>query len=201
MATYMTRNCLTLALLATLAAGAARAEEAGGGLGSQVAPFELPAVGGATWSLNDMADAKLVVVAFIGTECPLVRHYAPRLEALSQAYASRGARFVAIDSNAQDSADDIAALVREFELTFPVLRDEGAACEEVDRARAHLHAALDGIHRAVAITGAPGVIARGYIRRDLPGGEDTVTVPLFDAAGRPLPTEKTNGTWRAPAAS
>jgi peroxiredoxin len=126
MATYMTRNCLTLALLATLAAGAARAEEAGGGLGSQVAPFELPAVGGATWSLNDVADAKLVVVAFIGTECPLVRHYAPRLEALSQAYASRGARFVAIDSNAQDSADDIAALVREFELTFPVLRDEGA---------------------------------------------------------------------------
>ncbi|MBK8695125.1 MAG: hypothetical protein IPN17_23315 [Deltaproteobacteria bacterium] len=32
----------------------------------------------------------------------------------------------------------------------------GAACEEVDRARAHLHAALDGMHRAVAITGAPG---------------------------------------------
>lgn len=84
---------------------------------------------------------------------------------------------------------------------YAVLRDEGAACEEVDRARAHLHAALDGMHRAVAITGAPGVIARGYIRRDLPGGEDTVTVPLFDAAGRPLPAEKTNGTWRAPAAS
>lgn len=84
---------------------------------------------------------------------------------------------------------------------YAVLRDEGAACDEVDRARAHLHAALDGMHRAVAVTGAPGVIARGYMRRDIPGGEGVETTPLFDAMGRPLPTEKTNGTWRAPAAT
>lgn len=84
---------------------------------------------------------------------------------------------------------------------YAVLRDEGAACDEVDRARAHLHAALDGMHRAVTLTGAPGVIARGYIRRDIPGGEMMTTVPLFDAMGRPLPAEKTNGTWREPAAT
>ncbi|MEZ4389828.1 MAG: hypothetical protein R3A48_01935 [Polyangiales bacterium] len=83
---------------------------------------------------------------------------------------------------------------------YAVLRDEGAACDEVDRARAHLHDALDGMHRALTVTGAPGVIARGYARRDLPGG-DQATTPLFDAMGRPLPTEKTNGTWREPASS
>ncbi|MEZ4407192.1 MAG: hypothetical protein R3A52_12020 [Polyangiales bacterium] len=86
-------------------------------------------------------------------------------------------------------------------LRYAVLRDEGAACDEVSRARDHLHAALDGMHRAVTVAGTPGVIARGYIRRDLPGGEGFTTTPLFDAMGRPLPPEKTNGTWRDPAAS
>jgi hypothetical protein len=78
---------------------------------------------------------------------------------------------------------------------YAVLRDEGAACDEVDRARAQLHAALDGMHRAVAITGVRGVIARGYQRRDR-AGFTAETVPLFDGAGNPLPPEKTNGTWR-----
>ncbi len=84
---------------------------------------------------------------------------------------------------------------------YAVLRDEGAACDEVTRAREHLQAALDGMHRAVTITGAPGVIARGYQRRDIPAAAEVTTVPLFDAMGRPLPLEKTNGTWREPAAA
>lgn len=81
---------------------------------------------------------------------------------------------------------------------YAVLRDEGAACNEVERAREHVLAAMDALHRATAITGVRGVIARGYIRRDLPGGsffEDRV-VPLFDDEGNPLPEEKNNGTWR-----
>lgn len=84
---------------------------------------------------------------------------------------------------------------------YAVLRDEGAACDEVARARDHLHAALDGMHRAMTVTGVPGVIARGYQRRDIPAAAEVTTVPLFDAMGRPLPTEKNNGTWREPAAS
>ncbi|MEM9075338.1 MAG: hypothetical protein AAGE52_42975, partial [Myxococcota bacterium] len=81
---------------------------------------------------------------------------------------------------------------------YAVLRDEGAACEDVERARGHLVRALDALHRATAITGAEGVIARGYIRRDLGGGEffEGRVVPLFDGEGSPLPEEKTNGTWR-----
>jgi hypothetical protein len=81
---------------------------------------------------------------------------------------------------------------------YGVLRDEGAPCAEVDEARAQVLAALDGLHRASAITGVPGVIARGYARNDVDSAGSTVdTVPLFDDVGAPLPVEKTNGTWRA----
>lgn len=80
---------------------------------------------------------------------------------------------------------------------YGVLRDEGAACEDVDRARTLLLRSLEGLHRGSAITGVPGVIARGYARRDQPGhGAAVTTTPLFDDDGAPLPEEKNNGTWR-----
>ncbi len=81
---------------------------------------------------------------------------------------------------------------------YGVLRDEGAPCAEVDRARTHLLRGLEGLHRAVEITGTPGVIARGYARNDpLNYGSFVEVVPLADEGGTPLPAEKTNGTWRA----
>ena len=81
---------------------------------------------------------------------------------------------------------------------YGALRDEGADCAEVARARDHLLAGLDGMHLAVAITGEEGVIARGFASTSNPGSYATIeTVPLFDDDGQPLPTEKSNGTWRA----
>jgi hypothetical protein len=81
---------------------------------------------------------------------------------------------------------------------YGTLRDQGAACDEVERARQLLHRSIGGLRRAVAITGTEGVIARGYARRDLPGvGQQYDPVPLFDESGAPLPPEKDNGTWRA----
>jgi peroxiredoxin len=91
-----------------------------------VSEFELPAVDGRTWSSDEAKDAKLLVVAFIGTECPLMQLYAPRLEKLAKDYGSRGVRFVAIDSNAQDTTEEVAAFVKKFDLTFPVLIDHGS---------------------------------------------------------------------------
>lgn len=79
---------------------------------------------------------------------------------------------------------------------YTVLRDEGADCAEVELARGHLERDLDALHLAVAITGTPGVIARGFARRSLPGAGASPTEPLFDASGAPFPAEKTNGTWR-----
>lgn len=80
---------------------------------------------------------------------------------------------------------------------YGALRDEGAPCVEVDRARELLLRSLEGLHRASAITGVPGVIARGSARVDHPGAGATVeTTPLFDETGAPLPEEKDNGTWR-----
>jgi uncharacterized protein (TIGR03382 family) len=84
---------------------------------------------------------------------------------------------------------------------YVVLRDGGAPSGEVDRARASLLRAADGLHWYMQVTGVPGVVARGLRRiTSEPGeppipGEAVETVPLFDANGDPLPTDKVQ-TWR-----
>lgn len=84
-------------------------------------------------------------------------------------------------------------------MRYAVLRDEGAPCDEVEEARGQLLKGLRALRIALEITGAPGVLARGFIRTDLTGAESYEPVPLFDDQGQPLPVEKNNGTWRADA--
>ena len=46
--------------------------------------FTLSDYRGKPHSLKDLSDRKLIVVAFLGTECPLVKLYAPRLARLQK---------------------------------------------------------------------------------------------------------------------
>lgn len=79
---------------------------------------------------------------------------------------------------------------------YGVLRDTGADCDAIETAKQHVLADLESLHIAVAITGVPGVIARGIAKKGLGGDGEAETTPLFDASGSPLPPEKNNGTWR-----
>ena len=93
--------------------------------GTPVAGFTLEDVRGKQHSLDDLAGQQLVVIAFLGTECPLAKLYSPRLARLHQAYGPRGVAFVAINSNGHDSLAEIAASARAHGLEFPVLKDPG----------------------------------------------------------------------------
>ena len=97
-------------------------------LGVRLADWTLPrASDGQPWSLaRDGRDARAVVVLFLGTRCPVNNLYLPILAALHRTYAPRGVLFVAVNSNEQDSAADVARHVRAFALPFVVLKDEGA---------------------------------------------------------------------------
>ena len=73
--------------------------------------------------LDEFAPSPLLVVAFLGTECPLAKLYGPRLEELRGRYAARGVAFVGINSNPNDSTTEIAAYVARHGIGFPLLRD------------------------------------------------------------------------------
>lgn len=94
-------------------------------IGQTVDPFTLQDYRGREYSLAEVAKNGPVVVAFLGTECPLAKLYGPRLQQLADKYADRGVRVVAVSSNVQDSVTELAAYARRHELKFPILKDVG----------------------------------------------------------------------------
>ena len=95
------------------------------GMKEEIANFQLQDTDQRQWSLADKTDSKIVVVAFLGTECPLVKLYAKRLQAMHREFESNSITFVGINSNQQDSIAEIQHFVRSFEIGFPVLKDPG----------------------------------------------------------------------------
>ncbi|MEM9413203.1 MAG: redoxin domain-containing protein, partial [Planctomycetota bacterium] len=87
--------------------------------------FDLKDVNGKRYSISDFGDAKALVVAFVGTECPLVSLYAKRLQKLADRFQSDGVSFIAINSNRQDSLSELQAFVRDHSIEFPLLKDPG----------------------------------------------------------------------------
>jgi peroxiredoxin len=90
-----------------------------------IASFKLRDYQGAWHSLDDCKGKKFVVVAFLGTECPLANRYAGRLTELAKEFEPRGVAFLGIISNQQDSISKIARLAKEQKVTFPLLKDVG----------------------------------------------------------------------------
>lgn len=92
-------------------------------LGKKVDDFQLQGFRGKKHALTDYHNSKLVVLAFLGTECPLAKRYGPRLAQLAHEYEPRGVTFLGIDANVQDSISEIAAYARQHNIHFPILKD------------------------------------------------------------------------------
>lgn len=92
-------------------------------LGRAITDFSLQDFRGKEVTLADFRSDKLLVVAFLGTECPLAKLYAGRLVKMAEQYADDGVGFLAIDANRQDSITEIAAFARRHNIGFPILKD------------------------------------------------------------------------------
>ncbi len=94
-------------------------------VGKTLTKLEVADFRGRVWTMDDFADADIMVVVFLGTECPLAKLYAGRVDQLAKLYEEKGVRVIAVMSNRQDSIAEIAAFARQQELTIPVLKDVG----------------------------------------------------------------------------
>ncbi len=88
--------------------------------------FVLKDIHGASRSLEEsISGAKGLVIAFIGWECPLARLYTPRLNEMEEQFRERGIRWLAINSNQQDSIAELQAFARRNHVSMPLLKDPG----------------------------------------------------------------------------
>ena len=94
-------------------------------VGRKVAAFTLKDYRGKAHSLADFKSSKLVVVAFLGVECPLAKLYGLRLGQMAREYKAKGVAFIGVNANDLDSITEIAAHARRHKIDFPVLKDVG----------------------------------------------------------------------------
>ncbi|HEY2943738.1 MAG TPA: thioredoxin family protein [Vicinamibacteria bacterium] len=122
----MNMRLAPLALIATIGlAAAARPAVGAVAIGEKLQPFKLADVTGKTVDLAGLQGRKAVVLMFIATQCPVSNAYNERMAALSREYGARGVAFVGINSNRQESVEEIAGHAAQHGFAFPILKDVG----------------------------------------------------------------------------
>ncbi|MBX3415022.1 MAG: redoxin domain-containing protein [Pirellulales bacterium] len=94
-------------------------------IGLQAPAFELRDYRGKVHKLDDYQESDILVLAFLGNDCPLAKLYSPRLAQLATEFAPRGVTFLGVNSNRQDAVSEIAAHARDHGIEFPILKDVG----------------------------------------------------------------------------
>ncbi len=113
----------------------ALSKPAGEQLDRHVDDFRLRDYLGAEHSLNDFADRDVIVVAFLGVECPVSKLYGPRLQNLAERYKSRSVAVIGIDSNQQDTLAELGNYARRYGIAFPLLKDPAGRIADQFRAQ------------------------------------------------------------------
>jgi peroxiredoxin len=101
-------------------------------LGTEAPRFELPGVDGRDHSLDDYADAHLLVLIQSCNHCPYVQAWEGRMIDLQREFDDRGVRIVAVNSNdagshPEDSFEEMRARAEREEFNFDYLYDEPQA--------------------------------------------------------------------------
>jgi peroxiredoxin len=109
-----------LAVFAALLAGIASAQEFR--VGSNVSDFTVSTLDGAKVSFSSFRGST-TVIAFIATQCPVSNAYNSRMNALYSDYAAKGVKFLFINSNATEPANEVKAHAQRVGFTFPVHKD------------------------------------------------------------------------------
>ncbi len=94
-----------------------------GGTAKALAEIRLPDCYGKERELREFQKSDVQVYVFLGTECPLAKLYAPRLQKLAERFKDRPVSIVGVCSNVQDSLTEIAGYANRSGVQFPMLVD------------------------------------------------------------------------------
>ncbi len=93
-------------------------------LDAVIEDFKLKDAAGTPYSLEQLSEEKTaIVVLFLATQCPIATDYAERIVYLVNTYSEKQVQFIGINSNKQETVEEIAKYSEEHGFKFPVLKD------------------------------------------------------------------------------
>lgn len=112
--------CLT-AMFAFSRGAAAQSIE----IGATMADFSLSDTAGTMRSFESLKGEKGTVIVFLSAQCPVVKQYNERLNAIADEYKSKGIAFVGLYSNVTESLEWVKEESTRVGYKFPLLMDSG----------------------------------------------------------------------------
>lgn len=109
-------------------------------MGSDLIPFNLLATDGNTYSPDDFADKKILVIIFMCNHCPYVKGIIDELIQIQSDYADEAVQLIGINANdsteyPEDSFEAMQDWVREKSINFVYLHDEDQQVAKVYQAQ------------------------------------------------------------------
>ena len=163
-------------------------------LGQQAPDLSLPATDGRTFKLSDLDDARVLVIFFTCNHCPYVTGSDELTRRTAERFASKGVRFVGINSNSKETHPDddfehMVARMKEKKFPWIYLHDES---QDVARAYGALrtpHFYVFDRARALVYTGRAVDSPRDASKVTVNDLENALEEHL---AGKPVSTPLTN---------
>jgi len=95
-----------------------------------VPDFGLHDQNGEFHTLYYYSDAKAIVLYIHGNECPIVRNAITDIKAVRREFKDQGIEFLMLNSNVQDDRKSIAIEAEEFDIDFPIMKDDAQLVAE-----------------------------------------------------------------------
>lgn len=128
---------LWLCCVLTGLCGGAAAQEKGPSrarLGTKIPNLTFQDAQGKSFALYELKDKKAIVIAFLSFECPVSNGYCPALADMAKEFSKHGVSLIGLTVNEDDTRTDVAKHAREFNLSFPVFKDEKLIAADALRA-------------------------------------------------------------------
>ncbi|HEX9930366.1 MAG TPA: thioredoxin family protein [Pyrinomonadaceae bacterium] len=94
-------------------------------IGAKVENFTLADTEGKQRSFNDLKGKNGALIVFMSAQCPVVKGYADRINALAKEYGAKGISVIGMNSNATESLDYVKSNMTERSHSFTMLLDKG----------------------------------------------------------------------------
>lgn len=120
-----TRRYFRISILGMIVLGVAAAAHAQGiAVGSTMENFTLTDLKGNPASLNELKGKNGAVVVFLSAQCPVVKAYIERINAVAADYKKQGINFIGINSNSTESLEWVSSDAAQNFPSFPMLIDK-----------------------------------------------------------------------------
>lgn len=133
----------------------------------------------------------VVVLVFLGVECPLARLYATKLNGLLERFPRDKVRVIAVDSNRQDTLTEIAAFKRQHGLKFDFYQDPENVVADAFQAQRTPEAVVLDKQRRIRYRGRIDDQYGVGIQRKRPSREDLVEAVNSLVQGKPVEVSQT----------